>query len=51
MEELKKELDAIYKLVSGMYVCGEYVDTIATVREKLRHAFAKIEEMEVKGDE
>lgn len=39
MEELKKNLDQAYKLLSTVYVRGDYVDVMSKIRDLLRTAY------------
>lgn len=49
MEELKKELDIVFKLISAVPVTGEGVDVMAAARDHLRTAY-KLLEQEVEHD-
>lgn len=52
MDEVKKELDEIYRMISSIPVQGEAVELMAAARAKLRKAYASIEQMgkEVKNN-
>ena len=51
MEELRKEVNAIYQLISVVPVSGDAVDAIAAARAKLKKVYSELEKMgEVKGD-
>lgn len=45
MEEIMKELDSIYRMVSSLTVNGDNVDIVAATRSKLRKVAASINEM------
>ena len=45
MEEIKKEIEAVYKIISGIPVTGDSVDAVAVVRSKLRNVFAELEKI------
>ena len=45
MEELKKELNAVYQLISIVSVSGDSVDAIAAARAKLKRVFNELEKM------
>lgn len=44
MEELKNNLDQAYKLLSTVYVRGDYVDVVSKIRDLLRDAYKLAEE-------
>lgn len=50
MDEIMKELDAIYKTVSSIPVTGDAVDAMAVVRAKLRKIYAELETMKEEVD-
>lgn len=52
MDEVKKDLDETYRLISSIPVRGESVDLMAAARAKLRKVYDSIEKMgkEVKND-
>jgi hypothetical protein len=45
MEEIMKELDATYRMVSNLTVSGDNVDLVAAVRSKLRKIASSINEL------
>lgn len=45
MQELKKQVDEIFTMVSLLRVSGDAVDIVATVREKLRRLYKHIEKL------
>lgn len=45
MEEIKRNIDEAYRLISSIPVQGEAVDLMAAARAKLRKAYASIEQM------
>lgn len=46
MEELKKEMNAAYKLISAIPVRDEMVDIMAEAKRHLRAAYKIVENME-----
>ena len=42
MDEILKELDTVFRLVSSIPVVGNDVDTMAAVRVKLRKVYADL---------
>lgn len=40
MEEILKELDSVFQLISGIPVTHDAVDTMAVARSKLRRVYA-----------
>lgn len=52
MDELLRELDSVFKMISRIPVTGDNVDLMAASREKLRRIYATINKMnESKTDE
>ena len=47
MEEILKELDLVFKMVSGMMVCGDNADVVAASRAKLRNIYSKLQMMDM----
>lgn len=47
MEEILKELDLVFKMVSGIMVCGDSADMVAASRAKLRNIYTKLQMMEM----
>lgn len=47
MQEIKSELESVYKLISGLTVSGDNVDIVAAVRAKLRKVYADIDKIPV----
>lgn len=47
MQEIKSELESVYKLISGLTVSGDNVDIVAAVRAKLRKIYADIDKIPV----
>lgn len=45
MEEIMKELDSTYRMVSSLTVSGDNVDLVAAVRSKLRKIASGLNEM------
>lgn len=45
MDEMIKEVDAIYRMISTIAVSGDAVDAVAAVRAKLRKLYAAMEHM------
>lgn len=43
---MKEHLERAYRLISGMAVKGDNVDTVALVRAELRAAYAELEKQE-----
>lgn len=46
MDEIMKELDAVFRLISSVPVTGESVDIMAAARSKLRKAYNDIDRIE-----
>ena len=46
MNEILKEIESAYKIVSSIPVSGDAVDAVAVVRGKLRNAYAELEKIE-----
>lgn len=46
MQELMKDIDTAFKMISTVSVSGESVDMIAGARAKLRGVYAKLKEMD-----
>lgn len=46
MNEILKELDTAYKLISSLPVCGDAVDIIADARARLRKVYTELENKE-----
>ena len=42
MEEILKELDSVFQLISGIPVTYDSVDTMAVARSKLRRVYAEL---------
>lgn len=47
MDEIKAELDLVYKMISTIPVVGDHVDTVAAARSKLRKIYADITKLEL----
>ena len=45
MEELIKELDSAYRMISSVPVTGDAIDLIAGARLKLRHVHSALKQM------
>lgn len=50
MEELRKEVDAIYRMISSLSVSGDAVDIIAAVRAKLKRVHGELAKLDVKSE-
>lgn len=50
MNDIQKELDQAYKLLSSISVQGDGVDVMFAVRERLRKAFALAADKEVEDN-
>lgn len=50
MEELKKELNAVYKLVDAIPVRGEMIEIMAEARQRLRQAYKISERLEKEAE-
>ena len=46
MEEILKDLDATFRLISSVSVSGDAVDMIAAAKNHLRKVFAELKKME-----
>lgn len=46
MDELLKEIDGAFRLMSSVPVTGDAIDTIAAARAKLRHVFNELQRMD-----
>lgn len=46
MEELKKEMDAAYRLISAIPVSGDMIEVMSEARRHLRAAYKIAEDME-----
>lgn len=46
MEEILRELNEVFQLISGIPVTGDSVDAMAVARGKLRHIHAEIKKIE-----
>lgn len=45
MEEIMKDIDHAFNVISNMLVSGDNADAVAVARAKLRSAYTKCEEM------
>ena len=45
MEELMRELDSVFKMISRIPVAGDNVDLMAASRERLRYVYASLKKM------
>ena len=45
MDELMKEINAVYQAISSIPVTGDAVDTMAVSRAKLRKVYAELKKM------
>lgn len=45
MDEIKMELESVFKMISGLTVSGDNVDIVAAARSKLRKVYAMIGEL------
>ena len=45
MEHLMNELDSAFKMISKIPVSGDNVDLMAAAREKLRHVYSALRDM------
>lgn len=48
MDEILKEIDAAFQLISSIPVTNDSVDKMAVARSKLRNAYAQLTEMNEK---
>lgn len=46
MEEIKREIDTVFKLISSIPVTGAAVDSMAVARAKLRKVYAELNKTE-----
>lgn len=47
MDDILKELELAFKMISTIPVTGDSVDTMAAARVKLRNAYNKLSEMKI----
>lgn len=45
MDEIKMELESVFKMISGLTVSGDNVDIVAASRSKLRKVYAMLDEL------
>ncbi len=50
MDELLKELEVAYRMLSNIPVSGDAVDMMATARAKLRKVYAGMKENQAEGE-
>ena len=51
MNELQRELDEVFRLISAIPVSGESVEVMAMARERLRRAYQQAGKAEKEEDE
>lgn len=51
MDEILSELDEIFRLISGIPVTHDSVDTMAVARSKLRHVYSELKNKYAKGSD
>ena len=49
-DEIALELNAIYQMISSIPVTGDAVDTMASVRARLRKVYADVKKLEGEGN-
>ena len=49
MDEILKDLDSVFRLISSVPVSGDSVDIMATARNKLRKAYAELTKLKEGG--
>ena len=50
MEQILKNLDSAFRMISSIPVTGEHVDIMAAARNNLRKAYAEIEKLNTKEE-
>jgi hypothetical protein len=51
VNDILKEIDTVFRLVSSIPVTGDSVDTVAVIRAKLRSIHGELKNMEVPPNE